>query len=185
MRRLVPLLGALALAALIGASCGDSVADPNDDSDPPAEAATQTVALDAAAQSVAEQDADETAAGEAEAEPAERTPPQAAPQLNLVQVAVWGEGSDLFDAPHQIDVGPDGNIYLTEFVGNRVFKVEHGKKSVADPRTGEGGDERSEPSALGKKEGAGGGEKHQANQSGLVEVIGMGKTTGNISQHYS
>jgi DNA-binding beta-propeller fold protein YncE len=45
--------------------------------------------------------------------------------LRFEQVDVWGLDDDLpaFDAPNHIDIGSDGNVYVTEFRGNRVFKL--------------------------------------------------------------
>ena len=40
------------------------------------------------------------------------------------EVAIWGpeQGYD-FDFPNQLDVGVDGNLYLSEFRGGRVFRI--------------------------------------------------------------
>ena len=69
-------------------------------------------------------------APEVEAPEGQDPPPQAPPELDIVQVAVWGEGGG-FDFPNQIDVGPDGNVYLTEFSGSRVFKFSPGGEELA------------------------------------------------------
>ena len=71
-----------------------------------------------------------TKAPEVEAPEGQAPPPQAPPELDIVQVAVWGEGGG-FDFPNQIDVGPDGNVYLTEFSGSRVFKFSPGGEELA------------------------------------------------------
>ena len=68
----------------------------------------------------AEADGAQAATDEEQAEQ-ERRSPAPPVQLDVVQVAVWGESGG-FDRPNHIDVGPDGNVYLTEFTGSRVFK---------------------------------------------------------------
>lgn len=70
---------------------------------------------------------DEPQSRDAEDEPARPAGPV---QLNIVQVAVWGEAGD-FDLPNHIDIGPDGNIYLTEFRGSRVFKFSPDGEELA------------------------------------------------------
>ena len=102
------LIAALALAACSG-------------SDDAPDSAADTVPASTTDQS-ASQDAAQDAAQEEEAPP---EPPlvQRPPELNFTAAAVWGRGDGIvFEAPNHLDVGPDGNIYLTEFRGGRVFK---------------------------------------------------------------
>ena len=128
--RLVTLTGAIAFAVLIAAACGGSG---NDAADVAGSASVRAVdettaadddqAMNEAAQAVAAQSADEV-------EPPTRAPAEPPAQLDFEQVAVWGEDG-LFDGPNQIDVGPDGNIYLTEFFGGRVFKFSREGEELA------------------------------------------------------
>ena len=98
---------------------------------PPAAPAAEATPSDESQPIDAEQAEDDTSAGTtnvaeatapgADAEEAEPARAPVPPELDIVQVAVWGENGG-FDRPNQIDVGPDGNVYLTEFSGGRVFK---------------------------------------------------------------
>ena len=139
----LPPVGAMAAVALIAAACGGSSGDP----DTPATAAAPATAtpeaqLVEAAQAEgsgppatttgAESASPEADAQEPEVEAGqEEAPlPEVAPELDIVQVSVWGEDGD-FDLPNHLAVGPDGNVYLTEFNGSRVFKLTPGGQELA------------------------------------------------------
>ena len=129
----------MACVALMVAACGGSGSEPDAPATPAAPTAAAPEAQPADAEAAADgASAAMTKAPEVEAPEGQDPPPQAPPELDIVQVAVWGEGGG-FDFPNQIDVGPDGNVYLTEFSGSRVFKFSPGGEELArwgsPPRT--------------------------------------------------
>lgn len=104
------LLPAIALIALVTTACGGS----DGEADLPIASASAAAGVAASTTATVESQPPDGTTNRDVTATAESGPPA----LALVQVAVW-EG---FDRPNHIDVGPDGNIYLTEFSGGRVFK---------------------------------------------------------------
>lgn len=112
------LLPVIALVALLTMACGGS----DSEADRPNGAASAAAGLAASTTATIESQppggtSDSTSTGVTDRD-VTATAESGPPELALVQVAVW-EG---FDRPNHIDVGPDGNVYVTEFSGGRVFK---------------------------------------------------------------
>ena len=136
-------------SAVAGAESDDG--DTTQAADAPGEAEEEGETASAAAEEAAvEADGDEERAAASEDEDEDDTPaPARGPvQVDLEQVAVWG-AEGLFDRPNHIDVGPDGNVYVTEFRGNRVFKFSPSGEELARwGGPGEGPGQLSAPTGI-------------------------------------
>ena len=118
-RVLVPIIVA---TSLLVAGCTDSSTGASDrsPSSPPdaSEAVQSQTLLQTPDDAATPRPQTATSVDAASAEPAPEPP-----SIRLEQIDVWGDNDALpeFLFPNQLDIGPDGNIYLTEFRGGRVF----------------------------------------------------------------